>query len=176
MPDALPPVGVLLSALDAATLPLAGTETTFVMQGGQPKHTPVSSIGGGVYARSGTYTPSVTASASATVAPFLDAGYSRVGNGAGVPSAGDTVTMSVFINASNLVDGEVVTVDLPFEADPSVAGFVATPIILGSTSDLVARAALATATTMTVAFTVVGEDGGIVSLFATYQTANAVDP
>ena len=58
MPDALPPVGVLLSALDAATLPLAGTETTFVMQGGQPKRTPVSSIGGApaFYARVGTHT------------------------------------------------------------------------------------------------------------------------
>ena len=47
MPDALPPVGVLLAALDPATLPLAGTEEAFVMQGGQPKRTPVSSMGGG---------------------------------------------------------------------------------------------------------------------------------
>ena len=180
MPDALPPVSVLLATLDAATLPLAGTETTFVMQGGQPRRTPVSSIGGGgasanTYSLSGTYTPSVMADGSATVAPVLFSGYSRVGNGAGVPSAGDTVTVWGLIEASGLVDGEVITISLPFEcAAPSIP-YAARPIG-DPDGDLVTRASIDSPTALSITVSVNTDTSDELYFHAIYQTANAVDP
>lgn len=124
---------------------------------------------------SGTYTPSVTADGSATVAPVLSSGYSRVGNGAGVPSAGDTVTIWGLIEASGLVDGEVITISLPFEvAVPSIP-YAARPI--GSPdSDLVTRASIDSPTTLSITVSVNTDTSDELYFHAIYQTANAIDP
>lgn len=182
MPDALPPVGVLLADLDAATLPLEGTELTFVMQGGQPKRTTVSSIGGGggyvlpgTYSHSGTYTPTVTTGSGATVAPYLLSGYSRVGNGAGVPLAGDTVSVFGTFEASGLVDGCTISVSLPFEAGASAFAWCNARFLDGVGLS-VAAVGLVDPMGFDVTIGVTADTSGTVSFEITYQTANAVDP
>lgn len=179
MPDALPPVGVLLATLDAATLPLAGTELTFVMQGGQPRRTPVSSIGGSVYARSGTYTPTVTASGTATASTVGAGGpgplgYSRVGSGAGVPSIGDTIVAFGGVLCESLVDGDTVDVSLPFQLGLAVLPRIECSLVVPG--DLVVSAELTSATSLRFTFAVTATDGATVSFSITFQTANAVDP
>ena len=175
------PITKTLADLDPAALPLAGTELTFVMQGGEPKRTPVSSIGGGAsantYSHSGTYTPTVTTNGEATVAPALLSGYSRVGNGAGVPLAGDTVTVFGAFAAEGLADGDVVLVSLPFQIAENVYPWCDGTIIPGSGIDVTSAFAFsgpdgAFAFTMGVS----GLGDGGVSFTFTYQTANAVDP
>ena len=178
MPDALPPVGVLLSALDAATLPLAGTEETFVMQGGQPKRTPASTIRSG-YNLSNTYAPTIVAS-SGTAVPFGAGapgplGRLRMGSGAGVPAAGDTVILSGGVLFSGASDGTTIDIPLPF-----VAASAPLPVpVVGIKISTSAEVTLAPTSTSNLRLTLVsgvGGGGGAVGFTFTYQTANAVDP
>ncbi len=126
---------------------------------------------------SGTYTPTVTTDGGATVAPALLSGWSRVGNGAGVPLAGDTVSVYGFFSAAGLTDGEIVTVSLPFELAVTVGPYVATPVMNGTLpTDLSARGDVGSPTTLAFTFTVATKDSDSAISFAiTYQTANAVD-
>ena len=180
MPDALPPVGVPLASLDAAALPLAGTELTFVMQGGQPRKTPVSSIGGGgasanTYSYSGTYEPTIEGGTEPASGSVLlgGLGISRVGNGAGEPSAGDTVTVFGLVLLSDVTDGDVFTFPLPFSAGSTPFH---TSVTTGPSTDLAPAGTFVDADTFVLVIGVPGADTGVVSILITYQTANAVDP
>ena len=182
MPDALPPVGVLLATLDAATTPLAGTESVFVMQGGQPKRTTVSSIGGGGgYVLPGTYEPSGTLNGSADFVVVSgdggegQFGFLRTGSGPG-PRAGDVVTVFGTLNAFNVDNGGSFSVGLRFLADISTVA----PAIDVSTgaSGCSVTAGLSLGANLQLVFSTPGPDHfvGAVPVRITYQTANAVDP
>ena len=181
MPDALPPVGVLLATLDAATLPLAGTETTFVMQGGQPRRTPVSSIGGGSgYSTSSTYTPTLTPMDAGILEPdTYPWGWSRVGPGPG-PQPGDTVTVYGALFAGTNAEGPTAgggVVSLPFVPEPF--GPTSTHASSGHVDTAVnARALVHPAFGLVLLALDVTEAGGPVrtQITSTYRTANAVDP
>lgn len=142
-----------------------------------------SSIGGGgasanTYSHSGTYTPTVTTNGSATVAPLLLSGYSRVGNGAGVPQAGDTVTVLGAFTADGLADGDVVLVSYPFRIAENVYPWCEGTVIpyLGSGIDVVYASISGPAGAFVFAMGVSGLGNGVVSFSFTYQTANATDP
>lgn len=181
MPDALPPVSVPLSALDPATLPLAGTEETFVMQGGQPKRTPVSNIGspGASYIMSNTYAPTLVASSGTAVPYGIGApgpfGRLRMGSGAGVPAAGDTAVLSGGVLFSGASDGTTIDIPLPY-----VAAAAPLPVpIVGIKISTSAEVTLQPTSTSNLRLTLVsgvGGGGGAVGFTLTYQTANAVDP
>jgi hypothetical protein len=178
MPDALPPVGVLLSALDAATLPLAGTELAFVMQGGQPKRTPVSNIGSALafYARRGTYAPTVTPNSGTTASAPTAWPWTRIGNGAGAPAAGDVVCVRGKFPASRGVAGQgVVSFTLPFVADPTTSVGLVNAYVLSTGATLSALAGLDDANAGSITITDL-EANALVQFEITYQTANAVDP
>ena len=132
---------------------------------------------------SGTYTPTVTTNGSATVAPVALTGYSRVGNGAGVPLAGDTVTVFGAFTASGVADGDVVIVSLPFElsalVDPVYPWCTAVGIPFEGVTELVVNGATYSGPEGAFAFAIGVSDPpgeGGVSFTFTYQTANAVDP
>lgn len=128
------------------------------------------------YMASGTYTPTVTTNGSATVEPALLSGYSRVGNGAGVPSAGDTVHVFGFLHADGLADGEVITVTLPFEVSTAVGPYAAVPI-MDAGNDLSARLEVSDVDTASLTFTVTTDTSSeSISWSLIYQTANAIDP
>ena len=130
------------------------------------------------YMASGTYTPTVTTDGAATVAPALLSGYSRVGNGAGVPLAGDTVTVFGAFVAEGLADGDVVLVSLPFQiaftAYPWCAGTV---IHEGTVPGIDVTEASFSGPDGAFAFAmgVSGLGEGSVSFTFTYRTLNAVD-
>lgn len=131
------------------------------------------------YSRSGTYTPTVTTNGSATVAAVLLPGYSRVGNGAGVPLAGDTVTVYGAFTAEGLADGDVVLVSLPFQIAFTVYPWCAAVVIpVEGVTGIVVNSATYSGPDGAFAFAigVSDTDLGAVSFMFTYQTANAVDP
>jgi len=125
------------------------------------------------YMASGTYTPTITPDGGGTASLHTDGfGFSRVGNGAGVPMAGDTVTVYGGVDFLGFGAGDRFDLSLPFElADAPFAvsislengfsvGCKATP---GDTTTL--WVFMDSAAAQTVAF-----------ITFTYQTANAVDP
>lgn len=130
------------------------------------------------YMASGTYTPTVTTNGSATVAPVLLSGYSRVGNGAGVPLAGDTVTVFGAFTAEGLADGDVVLVSLPFQIAENVYPWCEGTVIPYPGSGIDVTSASFSGPDGAFAFTmgVSGAPLGAVSFSFTYQTANAIDP
>lgn len=130
------------------------------------------------YMASGTYTPTVTTNGSATVAPALLSGYLRVGNGAGVPLAGDTVTVLGAFTAEGLADGDVVRVSLPFQIAENVYPWCEGTVIPYPGSGIDVTSASFSGPDGAFAFTmgVSGAPLGAVSFSFTYQTANAIDP
>lgn len=180
------PITKTVADLDPATLPLAGTELAFVMQGGQPRRTPVSSIGGGgggsAYIISGTYAPTMaTLTGTGTIATvdllgFGPLGRTRMGSGAGVPRAGDTVTVSGALVIANGADGDTFSMTLPFEAATSPYPVVR---ITHNGNDFAGRvlAQLLDLTTVQLTLDGAGTDAGDgFDVQISYQTANAVDP
>ena len=129
------------------------------------------------YMASGTYTPTVTTNGSATVAPLILSGYSRVGNGAGVPQAGDTVTVFGAFTADGLADGDVVLVSLPFQIAENVYPWCGGTVIPfpGSGIDVTSASFSDPDGAFAFAMGVSGLGGGGVSFTFTYQTLNAVD-
>ena len=130
------------------------------------------------YMASGTYTPTVTTDGAGTVAPALLSGYSRVGNGAGVPLAGDTVTVFGAFVAEGLADGDVVLVSLPFQIAENVYPWCDGTVIpyLDYGIDVTSASFSGPEGALAFAMGVSGLGGGGVSFTFTYQTANAVDP
>ncbi len=128
------------------------------------------------YMASGTYTPTVTTNGSATVAPVFLSGYSRVGNGAGVPLAGDTVTVVGAFTAEGLADGDVVLVSLPFQIAFTVYPWCEGTVIVGAGIDVTSASFSGPDGAFAFAMGADGLVNGAVSFTFTYQTANAVDP
>ena len=127
------------------------------------------------YMASGTYTPTVTTNGSATVAPLLS-GYSRVGNGAGVPLAGDTVTVFGAFTAEGLADGDVVLVSYPFQIAENVYPWCEGTVIGGAGLDVVSASLNGPDGAFAFEMAAGAPVDGAVSFTFTYQTANAVDP
>jgi hypothetical protein len=162
------------SAVDDRIATFDGTTGKLIQDGG-------STIAGITalipYAASDTYSPTLVPSAgTATPVGLTGAGalgYSRVGSGVGVVSAGDTVVMSgAAAFASNTATGTI-DVPLPFEAadaphpTPRVVGVVGTAAV--------ASAAMTSATNMRITFASGGDDDGTVIFEVAYQTENAAD-
>lgn len=127
------------------------------------------------YAYSGVAAPALTFSADGTgsIAGSAGAGslgVSRVGSGAGVPSAGDTVRVGGSIDAADLVDGETCTFALPFAAGTAVYPRATVTVLAGS--DITATIALPTASTARITFGVTGDDAGQVTFDIEYQAAS----
>ncbi len=132
------------------------------------------------YSYSSTYSPELKFSlAGAGVFINYDvdpggAGVSRVGSGAGVPSAHDTVVVAGVIAFADIVNSETLDIPLPFE----MATDGAHPVIDATTlkTDATATCVITSQTNARVTFGVTGDDFGHLQLRITYQTANAVDP
>lgn len=132
------------------------------------------------YSYSGTYAPELSFSAAGG-GVFINydvdpgsAGVSRVGNGAGAPSAGDTVVVTGVIAFSDIVNSETLDIPLPFE----MATDGAHPVIDATTlfTDATATCVITSPTNARVTFGVTGDAFGRMQLRISYQTANAVDP
>ena len=132
------------------------------------------------YVISTTYSPTLVFSA-AGIGTFITyevdpggAGVSRIGSGAGVPSAGDTVGIAGVIAFSDIVDSETLDIPLPFEmaTDGPHPVIEVTPLF----TDATATCVITSATNARVTFGVTGDDFGRIQLRITYQTANAIDP
>ena len=164
---------------------LDGTEVLHVVQGANSRVATTQDIadlaapGGSGYVYSGLHQPALTFSADGEGGTIdLDdagpLGVSRVGSGAGVPSAGDSVVMLGGIGFGGVVNGETATFPLPFEASTSPQPVVEVIRVFGT--DVTVAAALISPTVCRLTFTVVGDNQGRFDFRISYQTANAVDP
>ncbi len=127
------------------------------------------------YSHSDTYEPTIeggTAPASGSVL-LGGLGISRVGNGAGEPSAGDTVTVFGLVLLSDVTDADAFTFPLPFAA---AVGPYHASVTAGPGTDLVPAGAPVDADTFSLVIGVPSVGNGVVSILIIYQTANATDP
>lgn len=129
------PLTVLLSALDAATLPLDGTELVFVMQGGEPKRTTQAAIAAPTQ---GTYTPTLTDTTGqltvTTRSPAARVRHSPAD--AGIVQAFLPLTMSGTLDGSTPPN---ITVTLPVLPDEAGTFCVlGTDAVTGMTADVTA--------------------------------------
>jgi len=158
---------------------------TFVMRdasesnkGGTATKAQVSAwLGGGTgYPARGTYAPTVTPNSGTTASASTQWVWTRIGNGAGVPAAGDVVSVRGKFAASRGVLGQgVVTFTLPFVASPTTSSGLVSAYVLADGTTLSALAGLDDANTGSVTITDL-EANTLVQLEITFQTANAVDP
>lgn len=132
------------------------------------------------YSYSGTHAPELSFSAAGSGA-FITydvdpggAGVSRVGNGAGVPSAGDAVEVVGVIAFSDIVNSETLDIPLPFEmaTDGAHPCIDVVPLV----TDATATCVITSPTNARVTFGVTGDNFGRLQLRIAYQTANAEDP
>lgn len=130
------------------------------------------------YVISTTYSPTLTPSAGTAVTAGIAGagplGYVRVGSGANVPSAGDTVTLYGGILFTGASDGGTIDIPLPFIL---AAAPMPIPDIVRTIETAAVITALPTSTTNLRLTLVSGasDDGAVIFEF-TYQTANAIDP
>ena len=101
-------------------------------------------------------------------------GVFRLGSGAGVPSAGDTVRVFGRAGGTGLVNGETMTLALPFTSALSPAYVLR--VVDRPGSDVTWTGALGDAQHAEFTATVTGDTAGEFEFELTYQTANAVDP
>jgi hypothetical protein len=176
MPD---PVTVEAGDLTAASA-LTGAEVVVVKQGANSRRTTTAGIAalaaGSGYTIRGSHTPTITPNSGTTATAPTDWMWSRIGNGAGAPAAGDEVTLRGKFSASRGISGQgVIAFTLPFVASLTTSVGITSVYVLADGTALSALAGLDDANTGSVTITDI-EANTLVQFEITYQTANAVDP
>jgi len=134
----------------------------------------VTAVTTNTYSYSGTYVPTLSAGDVAGIASLYTDPYgvSRVGNGAGVPSAGDTVVAYGALEFIDFASGERFDMSLPFEADAATP--FAVMVSLENGHSVSCKATLGDLNTLWV-FMDSAAAMTVAYITVTYRTANAVD-
>lgn len=167
-----------------AAAALTGDEVVLGLQDGESVEIATQDIaalaGGATYAYSGTHSPTLAFSgvAEGAIVSLVGAGalaVSRIGSGAGVPSAGDRVVIEGAIAADGVVDGDTCDVPLPFAV--AVNPYPIAEVLSVDAVGISATAALTSTTNLRITFAVsAGTSFDALTFRLAHQAANAVDP